>query len=127
MNYKIDDFKSLRVIYVEDELDLQKVVVSFLFDIVEQIDYFSNGLEALEAFNENDYDLILTDINMPKLNGLQLIEEIRKKDKKIPIIVTSAYDDKNYMNKVKDLGVSSYLLKPLDFNDLLENISSHIK
>ncbi|NQY54755.1 MAG: response regulator [Campylobacteraceae bacterium] len=127
MNYNIDKFKNLKIIYVEDELDLQKVVVSFLFDIVNRIDYFSNGLEALDAFSENEYDLIITDINMPRLNGLELIKKIRLKNKDIPIIITTAYDDPNYIEEIKNLGASSYVLKPLDFSELIDTININIK
>ena len=71
--------------------------------------------------------MIITDINMPKLNGIELIKKVRLGNKDIPIIVTSAYSDNDYLKDVKDLGISSYLINPLDFEYLIKNINILIK
>ena len=64
---------------------------------------------------------------MPRLNGLELIKKIRLKNKDIPIIITTAYDDPNYIEELKNLGASSYVLKPLDFSELIDTININIK
>lgn len=122
-----EKLKNLRVLYVEDELDLQEVVASILIELVGTIDYFSNGIDALNSFKNNQYDLIITDINMPKLNGIELIKKVRLENKDIPIIVTSSYSDNDYLKDVKDVGMSSYLIKPLNFEYLIKDINILIK
>ena len=122
-----EKLKNLRVLYVEDELDLQRIVASFLIELVGTIDYFSNGLDALNSFKNNQYDLIITDINMPILNGIELIKKIRVLNKEIPIIITTAYNDNDYIKDAKDVGMNSYLLKPLNFEYLIQDINILIK
>ena len=89
MNKK--EFKNIKILYVEDEDNIRENAVFYLkrlFDIVFEA---KDAFEALEIIEQKNPHIIITDINMPKLNGLELIKNIRKKDSKIAIIVLSAY------------------------------------
>lgn len=116
----ISGVKKLKVLYVEDEIELQNVIVDFLKTLVFKVDACFNGLEALELFSLNKYDVIITDINMPKLNGIDLIKKIRESNNKIPIIVTTAYNEDSYLEQLKRIGISEYIMKPLDIMLLLK-------
>jgi CheY-like chemotaxis protein len=109
-----------KILVVDDEKLFTKL---FLFSFRKQIKnneyefvFAHNGLEALEKFkNETGFDLILTDINMPEMDGLTLMMHLRKIDQKIPIIVISAYSDLNNQNRALELGAFEFINKPIDF------------
>ena len=118
----INDFiKKLKVLYVEDEEQARVMFGKFLtkkFDISVSC---TNGFEAYDAYvkasnNNKPFDLIVSDINMPKIDGIELLEKIRELNKDIPFVFTTARSESSQMIKAINLGVSSYLLKPLDFS-----------
>ncbi len=83
-----------------------------------------NGQEALELIEQNrDIDIIVTDINMPVMNGLKMIEELKKRGFNIPVIIMSAHTETDFINKAKELGVDNYLLKPFDFIKFIDLIT----
>lgn len=104
----------LSALYVEDNLDVAKVAQKLLKLFISKIDHAANGEEALSKFKSKSYDLILTDINMPKMNGIELIENIREFDPHIPIIVVSAHGEQEYMFKAIQAGIDGFILKPLE-------------
>jgi len=77
-----------------------------------------NGVQGIELFKEHLPDIILTDVNMPVMDGIELLRAIRAIRASASCIVLTAYSDKIIFQKFKDLGVSDYLLKPLDFQEL---------
>jgi len=77
-----------------------------------------NGVQGIELFKEHFPDIILTDVNMPVMDGIELLRAIRAIKADAACIVLTAYSDKIIFQKFKDLGVSAYLLKPLDFKEL---------
>jgi CheY-like chemotaxis protein len=77
-----------------------------------------NGVQGIELFKEHFPDIVLTDVNMPVMDGIELLRAIRAIKADASCIVLTAYSDKIVFQKFKDLGVSAYLLKPLDFNEL---------
>ncbi|MGL5647944.1 MAG: response regulator [Clostridium sp.] len=90
----------------------------------------SNGLEALEKVKNNNIDIIITDINMPNMTGLEFIRELREINKDIKIVILSGYDDFSYAKKAICYGVSDYLLKPIneeELEEVLKNIVIEIE
>lgn len=81
--------------------------------------------DALELFSMHDFNLIITDINMPNQNGLVLIENIRKIDKDVVIFVLSGYDTFDYVKKAFLLNINDYLLKPISTTELKEKITKY--
>ena len=110
--------KDFNILYVEDEEKVRtqtsKVLSIFFNNIILAID----GKDGLEKFKKEKIDIIFTDINMPKMDGLSMIEHIRKIDKNIPIAVFSAYDNTDYLLKTIEYGVDGYILKPFKLEEI---------
>lgn len=125
----INFLKTVNILYVEDHKETQEKIFKLLTNIFKKIYLASNGKEGLELFIENkdDIDIIISDINMPDITGLQMLEKIRKKNKKIPLIYTSAYSDSNYLLDAIGLNVSGYIIKPFEIKDLIEKIEEVVK
>ena len=89
--------KDLTILFVEDDLNASDEIADILSIIFKKVFVAMDGVEALAQYNtHDDIDLILTDINMPRLNGIGLIEKVREQNKDIPIIVLSAHSEVNY-------------------------------
>lgn len=114
---------SLRILYVEDDSNTQEEVAFFLTPLVKELYLASDGQQGLEMFKRHTPDLIITDIQMPILNGLEMIKEIRMINPKIPIFVTTAYNETNYLLSAINSGVNRYILKPINFKTLLETMN----
>ena len=84
----------------------------------------SNGLEVLEALKHGKYDVILLDINMPKMNGIETAEIVRQKYPKVKVLMLSMFNDVKNIQKVIKVGAHGYLLKDSSKNELLEGIST---
>ena len=106
--------KELVVLYVEDEEDIRYQMMGLLRILFRQVDVASDGFEGLEMYHKRPYDLIITDIQMPNMNGLDMIEHIRMGNMEIPIIITTAFSDQDYLIRSIDLKIDKYLLKPIE-------------
>jgi len=121
--------KDINILYVEDENEVRELTYSFLGAFVNLIVSAANGEEGLELFKKyyNDeslenIDLIVTDINMPKMNGLEMLAEIGKIDHLIPSIVTTAHDDSSFLKEAINQRVRGYVSKPLNMHSLIDSI-----
>lgn len=123
---QVENSKDFTILYVEDEVSIRLSVETCLKSIFNMV-CAKNGQEALEKFKSNKIDLIVTDINMPVKNGISMMEELREISPKIPIIVTSAYDEEENMKKILKLNAYKYLSKPFDMKELVMNIMSALK
>jgi PAS domain S-box-containing protein len=113
----------MTVLYVEDENDILESISEVLEDLFNEVITATNGGDALALFNyHKNIDMIITDINMPQMDGLELIEHIRKIDKNIPILITSAHSDHDFLIKSIELKVDGYILKPVDVYQLISEI-----
>ena len=125
MQEKIAKLQSVRILFVEDETDLVAIISDTLNKLKANFVTAENGQIALEKFKEyNDFDLIVTDINMPVMNGLELIKNIRELNQDIPVIIMSAHTEPEYIKSAEELGVDNYLLKPFDFIKFINIIST---
>jgi len=116
--------KELKVLLVEDE---KRVATLFKNAIGENFKKFyvaKDGLNGLEKFKKLNPDIVITDINMPALSGLEMAKKIRDIDKEIPIIILSAYSETDKFLKAIDIGVVKYFIKPYDPDELLDYIDS---
>jgi YesN/AraC family two-component response regulator len=112
--------KLKRLLYVEDDLTSQEIAVMFLEEFFNQIDVASNGKEALELFKKNRYDVIISDINMPIMSGIELFKQIRKQDKKTALILLSAYEEE--VLQEHNLEINGFLSKPIDIEEFIKLI-----
>lgn len=123
MQEKIQKLRALKLLFVEDEEDLITIIEDTLKKLQSNFVTARNGEEALKVLETHaDIDAVITDINMPLMNGIELIEQINAKGLNIPVIVMSAHTEAEYLEKAKELGVKNYLLKPFDFIKFIDLI-----
>lgn len=116
------DVSGLTVLYAEDDEAAREQVAHFLQKKYAKVMLAANGWEALESYEKNRPDMIISDIMMPKMGGLEFSEIIKRRDPSMPIILTTAYNDAAYLHRAIDAGVDSYVLKPIDLDKLLAAI-----
>lgn len=109
----------IEILYAEDEESIREPFVEMLQRRVKSVVAVSNGKEGLEMFHRRHFDLIITDIRMPQMSGLEMIAEIRKTNSFIPVIVTTAYEFKDFLIKAIEVGVNKYLVKPIQKESLV--------
>ena len=112
------------LLYVEDEIPLRELVCSFLEEYFSEIYQADNGQIALDILKEKQIDIIMTDIEMPKMNGLDFCEKVRKEDRDTPIIIMTAYSEKEYLLKATELNLIKYLIKPIEEKALFQAIET---
>jgi len=118
----LDKYKTIlnssSILLAEDDKMLQQSFAKLLGFYVSSVFVASDGIEALNIYKQNNPDIIITDVKMPKLDGIEFIKKIRESDSKIPIVVTSAYTDKEYLLESIKLSLVEYLIKPMREDDL---------
>lgn len=115
--------KNSTVLLAEDEVSLRESFKRVLEFYVGKVVEANDGLEALEIFKNEKINIIFSDVKMPRLNGIDFVKQIRKLDKKVPIIITSAYGDQDYLLECIKLSLVEYLIKPVKEKDLLRVLS----
>lgn len=108
----------LNLLYVEDDIEALEDTKYLLSGFFSKIDTATDGEEALEKYNLLNPDVLILDINIPKISGIELAQKIRETNKSIPILFITAYSEKNMLLKAINMAVSGYLLKPYTFEDL---------
>lgn len=106
--------RSLTVLYVEDNEDARRQVVMFLSRIAGTVLTAENGAQGLQIYNRAKPDIVVTDIQMPIMDGLKMASEIRDEDETTPIIVLTAFDQGDYLMKAINIGIDTYVTKPVD-------------
>ncbi len=124
----IEHTKDLKVLYVEDNEDARESTLLIFEDLFDYIIVAIDGKDGLEKFKNNQIDLIISDISMPNMDGLQMSKAIRLLDYNIPIILLTALTDISTVREAIDIGVDSFVNKPLyDINILFNKLNQIIK
>lgn len=116
-----------KILVVEDENDLNRIICRGLRDRGYDVVSAANGVEALEKMETNRFDMILTDIMMPRMDGFDLADSIRLTDKEIPIVFMTAKDDKPSKMFAYSIGVDDYIVKPFDIDILIMKIAAILR
>ena len=119
--------KKLNILYIEDEENIRenvKKVLQLLCENVYDIESVDNAKQILE---NKRIDIIISDINLPTISGLDFVKEIREYDKTIPIILLSAYTETKYLLAATKLKLIDYLTKPIDFKTLHEALLKSVQ
>ncbi len=119
--------KELKVLYVEDDENLRLETTKIIERIFDQVDVASDGVEGFDAFRQNKYDLVITDIEMPEVNGIEMSRNIRSIDEDTPIVVVSAYSNTDYFMDAIAIGIDYYILKPIKMPRLIDTLFSAVK
>lgn len=110
--------QDISILYVEDEEILQEITLRYFKRFCPDIDTANDGLEAFKLYEQRHHDLIITDLNMPNMNGMELIKKIKEINRDQEIIVISAYFDQEELIEAIALGVNGYIIKPINFDTL---------
>lgn len=126
MNSKqsLNRFKMLQILYVEDDLVIRESIGASLGYYFDTVFTAASYDEALKIYQDEVIDMLFVDIEMPGKSGIELVEMIRAKDRKIPIIMLTAYSGKDYLLKLINLNIQYYLLKPVTLGRLEEALAS---
>ncbi len=116
--------KELKILLVEDEESLARLLKEAIGDSFHSFTIAKDGVEGMELFRKIKPDIVITDIMMPHKTGLEMAREIREVNTSIPIIILSAFSEKEKLFGAIDAGVSKYFLKPYHAEDILEYINS---
>ncbi|MEA3512524.1 MAG: EAL domain-containing protein [Campylobacterota bacterium] len=122
MTIDVSRLKEITVLYCEDEEYLRDITKGILESFTKEQFIAVDGEQGLEMFknNQEKIDLIITDVNMPNMSGLEMSKEIKKINQNIPIIVATAFSNSEYLLEAIDLGIDKYVLKPVNVKKLLD-------
>ncbi|TKI69533.1 response regulator transcription factor [Sulfurimonas crateris] len=116
--------KEIKVLLVEDEENLARLLKDAIGDNFHSFIVAVDGVEGLELFKKTKPDIVITDIMMPRLSGLDMAKEIKQISPKTPIIILSAFSEKEKLFSAIDIGITKYFLKPFDPDEVLEYIGA---
>lgn len=116
----------MTLLYVEDETTIRDTFVTVAQRIVNRVLVAQDGEEGLEMFRRHRPDMVVTDVEMPKLNGLEMASRIKEIDPEVPVVVTTAYNSESFFLRAIDAGVDKFVIKPIDmikFREVLHHFS----
>lgn len=111
--------KNVKILYIDDEDYIRENAVEYLSFYCDNVYEAKDGISGFEAYKKYNPDIIITDIKMPRLNGLKMVEKIRQEDKITRIIVATAFLETSYLLQAVELGLIKYLIKPITDEKLL--------
>jgi len=114
--------ENMRVLYVEDDEFIREELSETLEFDVKKLYVAENGEVGLELFKKHNPDIVISDIKMPKMDGLKMSEQIKKISPKTPIIITTAFSDSSYLMKAIEIGIDRYVTKPVDIDLLYQKL-----
>ncbi len=115
--------KTLKLLYVEDDNQARKTTLEMLENFFTDITVSVDGVDGLEKFKNGQFDIILSDINMPNMSGIDMVTEIRKENENIAVLFLSAYNESSFLSQSITLGVDGYILKPLNLKQFIVILS----
>ncbi|MDD2383075.1 MAG: response regulator transcription factor [Sulfurospirillaceae bacterium] len=123
----LERLKTLRILYAEDEEGIRSNISASLRYYVKEVIEAENGKAALALYHKEKPDIVITDILMPLMSGIELAKIIRKEDETTPIVIISAHTDKEYLLNVVDLHLEQYIVKPVNLDELMAALSRCLK
>lgn len=114
--------KTMNLLYVEDDEHIRESSNRLFSSFFSKVTVANDGLDALEKYAVGTFDIIITDLAMPNMDGIEMIKSIRQDNPKIPVIVYSALDNGSYITACISLNVDSYITKPMMPNNLIESL-----
>jgi DNA-binding NarL/FixJ family response regulator len=118
--------KFLSILIIEDDNKIRNYLNDVLSLHFKKIHVAQDGCVGLEMFKQYHYDVVVTDIKMPCMDGIELVKKIKNLKNEVRIIFCTAFSDKNYLMSAIDMRVNGYIVKPIDANMLIERIKLSI-
>lgn len=119
-DYLLEYANKYSILYVEDSKTARKSMRDVLSIFFKDIKIAQDGLHGLKSFQKFSPNIIITDINMPNMNGLELIEEVQKIDSEVSFIILTGFTENKHLLKALELGINKYLIKPINENKLID-------
>ena len=116
----LEECRTLDLLYVEDDLLLAKSTHETLQQFFNSVDVSYDGQEGFDSFKEAHYDIVLTDIMMPKLDGKEMSKKIKEFNPDQHIIVMSAHEDAEYLMELIEIGIHKFVKKPANIDRLFQ-------
>ncbi|MEA3353283.1 MAG: response regulator [Campylobacterota bacterium] len=126
----LDYAKGLKLLLVEDDTMSMEQSLNFFNEVFTDIITAHDGYDGYEKFKSNEIDIVITDVEMPRMNGLEMSKKIKELNKDIPIIIISGYNDAKYLLETIKMGINSYIVKPINliqFMDTLSNVVEKVR
>jgi DNA-binding response OmpR family regulator len=115
-----------KILLLEDDTILQEIIDEFLQERGYEVDCFENGQDALDAIEKTKYDMLLLDVNVPEIDGFEIVEYLRDIKNTTPVIFITSLTSVKYLQKAFDIGANDYLKKPFDLDELDIRIKHHL-
>jgi DNA-binding response OmpR family regulator len=122
----MDKFSDFTILYIEDDKGVREVNTRILRRMFKEVFEAANGLYGYDLYLQKKPDIILSDIKMPNMDGIELVKKIREKDKNTKIIITTAFSDEKYLLDAVELGLERYIVKPLTKRNLIPALQKAI-
>lgn len=115
----MEDFSDFTILYIEDNKGVREVNIRILKRMFKEVFEADDGEAGYRSYLEKKPDIIISDIKMPNMNGIELVKKIRKTDDKTKIIITTAFSDEKYLIDAVELGLERYIVKPITKRNLI--------
>ena len=119
--------KGLKVLYVEDDDRLREDTTRLLGTFFDSIDTAPNGKVGLDKYKEGSYDIVISDLRMPIMDGIEMIKNIKAIKQEQCVIITSAHDESHYLMELINAGIDYFLLKPLDIKSFITVLGKSVR
>lgn len=123
----LNHLKNMNLLYVEDDENIAHPTLTLLERFFHKIYHSDNAEDALEIIKNEVVHMLITDIELPGMNGLTLCEEIRKTDQNLPIFITTMHDDYNTLKKAIKLNLVDFLVKPISTKSIINALAESLK
>ena len=123
----MDKLKNIKILYVEDDELIRENTAEILKRKCDNVIVAKDGIEGLELYKEFNPDLIITDIQMPRLDGLSMIKQIRENDLTTKVVITTAYTDQKYLLEAVEMQLIKYVSKPLTWDKISTILKASLK
>ncbi|MDP6909393.1 MAG: response regulator, partial [Flavobacteriales bacterium] len=118
--------EKMRILWADDEIDLLKPHLLFLEEKGFEVETATNGDDALDLFDQSEFDIVFLDENMPGLSGLETLTQIKNKNARVPVVMITKSEEEDIMEEAIGSKISDYLIKPVNPNQILLTIKKNL-
>jgi DNA-binding response OmpR family regulator len=118
--------EAIKILWVDDEIDLLKPHILFLERKNYQVTTCNNGADAIEVFQDQSFDIVFLDENMPGLSGLEVLQELKEIKSTVPVIMITKSEEESIMEEAIGSKIADYLIKPVNPNQILLSLKKNL-
>ena len=117
----------VKLLIVDDQKGIRRLLTEVFSEYGYEIESYSNGIKALEIIPVFKPDLVIMDVKMPGMNGIDVLKKLREADQDVQVIMMTAYGDQQYVSQAEELGVAGFIIKPFDLDELKRQVGEILK